>query len=353
MPSLMRMSLVLVALVLAGAFAGSGAARTLAPPIPVSPVAWQKPTPARNASVTAVIDQPFTLLLRATHASPGTSVHIAATTALPTGATLAAVDGNPATAALTWTPTADQRGDYRLTFTAADDAPTPSAAPVRTITIRVRPAVERVQLSGGTDNASRWAYIVRPAVVRAAPDAKAKVVTRLGLWTPEWWPNLVLALEQVVDVKQGTWVRVRLAKLPNNSTGWVKRGFLSNYRRVTTRLVVDRRALRATLYKDGQPVFKTIVGVGRSYWPTPHGEFYIREKLTGFDSPMYGPIAFGTNARSAVLTDWPGGGFVGIHGTNQPGILPGRVSHGCIRMRNPAILRLARMMPVGTPLTIR
>jgi lipoprotein-anchoring transpeptidase ErfK/SrfK len=53
-----------------------------------------------------------------------------------------------------------------------------------------------------------------------------------------------------------------------------------------------------------------------------------------------------------VLTDWPGGGFIGIHGTNQPEILPGRVSHGCVRMPNPAVLRLARLMPLGTPVTI-
>jgi lipoprotein-anchoring transpeptidase ErfK/SrfK len=53
-----------------------------------------------------------------------------------------------------------------------------------------------------------------------------------------------------------------------------------------------------------------------------------------------------------VLTDWPGGGFIGIHGTNQPEILPGRVSHGCVRMPNAAVLRLARLMPLGTPVTI-
>ncbi len=68
---------------------------------------------------------------------------------------------------------------------------------------------------------------------------------------------------------------------------------------------------------------------------------------------MYGPVAFGTSARSAVLTDWPAGGFVGIHGTNRPALIPGRISHGCIRLRNDDILRLDRLMPPGTPLTIR
>ena len=68
---------------------------------------------------------------------------------------------------------------------------------------------------------------------------------------------------------------------------------------------------------------------------------------------MYGPLAFGTSARSSVLTDWPAGGYIGIHGTDRPELLPGLVSHGCIRLRNAAILRLAELMPVGTPLTIQ
>ena len=48
----------------------------------------------------------------------------------------------------------------------------------------------------------------------------------------------------------------------------------------------------------------------------------MREKLSGYYAPAYGPRAFGLNARSNTLTDWPGGSFVGIHGTNAPQILP-------------------------------
>jgi lipoprotein-anchoring transpeptidase ErfK/SrfK len=146
---------------------------------------------------------------------------------------------------------------------------------------------------------------------------------------------------------------VRLAILPNNSTGWVDGKALGDLRTVHTHLYIDQAKLRATLKRDGRVVFTSIVGVGRTYWPTPRGEFYIRDKFTNFANPFYGPVAFLTSARSAVLTDWPGGGFVGVHGTNEPGILPGRVSHGCIRMRNESILKLARLMQTGTPLTIR
>jgi lipoprotein-anchoring transpeptidase ErfK/SrfK len=94
------------------------------------------------------------------------------------------------------------------------------------------------------------------------------------------------------------------------------------------------------------------VGVGQAHWPTPRGEYYIRMKLCCYGNPTYGPYAFGLSARSAVLTDWPGGGYIGIHGTNAPGLIPGRISHGCIRMRNESITRLNRLMPVGTPVTV-
>jgi lipoprotein-anchoring transpeptidase ErfK/SrfK len=95
------------------------------------------------------------------------------------------------------------------------------------------------------------------------------------------------------------------------------------------------------------------VGVGKASTPTPAGSFYVRDRVTRYASPFYGPVAFGTSARSATLTDWPGGGFVGIHGTDRPDLVPGRVSHGCVRLRNADILRLAAMLPVGTPLQIR
>jgi L,D-transpeptidase catalytic domain len=46
-------------------------------------------------------------------------------------------------------------------------------------------------------------------------------------------------------------------------------------------------------------------------------------------------------ARQRMRPDWPGSGFVGLHGTDTPQLIPGRISHGCIRMRNPDIFRSA------------
>jgi L,D-transpeptidase-like protein len=198
-----------------------------------------------------------------------------------------------------------------------------------------------------------WSPVLHSVSARASPAVDAPRVALLGTRTAEETPNIVLTMGRATDARGRVWTRVRLPVLPNNTTGWVPRSALGGLSVVRTRLVVDRERLTATLYRAGKRIFSAAVGVGAPQSPTPRGEFYIRNKLVSYASPFYGPVAFGTSARSEVLTDWPAGGFVGIHGTNRPDLLPGRVSHGCIRMRNQDILRLARLLPVGTPLTIR
>jgi lipoprotein-anchoring transpeptidase ErfK/SrfK len=200
---------------------------------------------------------------------------------------------------------------------------------------------------------SRWSPVVVATTARRAPAAGAAAVGLLATTTPERTTNIVPVLGRAQDASGRLWVRVRLPVLPNGTTGWVPRTALGGYTLVRTRLVVDRARLTATLLRDGNPIFRADVGVGRPEWPTPAGEFVIRNRLTRFANPFYGPLAFGTSARSSVLTDWPAGGFVGIHGTNEPELIPGRVSHGCIRLRNADIVKLGSLMPIGTPVTIR
>ena len=76
------------------------------------------------------------------------------------------------------------------------------------------------------------------------------------------------------------------------------------------------------------------------------------EKLRAVGSPAYGPFALGTSAYAPTLGEWPGGGVVGIHGTNEPQLIPGRPSHGCIRMRDADVARLWSLIGLGTPIQI-
>jgi hypothetical protein len=196
---------------------------------------------------------------------------------------------------------------------------------------------------------SRWAYANDLVLARTAPRFTAKKVARLRYRTEDGLPEIYLALESRI-VGGREWVRVRLPMRPNGRKGWVRRETLGPFHVVRTQLRINRTTLRATLYRRGRKVWSSRIGVGRPGMETPAGRFYIRERLTGFGA-VYGPVAFGTSAYSR-LSDWPGGGVVGIHGTNQPGLIPGRPSHGCIRIPNPAVLRLARMLPLGTPVRV-
>jgi lipoprotein-anchoring transpeptidase ErfK/SrfK len=249
-----------------------------------------------------------------------------------------------------------------LAFAAARNSPSPAVAQEDAKRARATSLPEPVEPAfvpgstrplGSQGDVSWYSPVRRATIARAAPDPAAAPVAAISPRTPEGTRNIVLVLARSRDDHGRLWIRVRLAVLPNGATGWVERGALRGYVPVRTRLVVDLGRLTATLYRDGRPIFEADVGIGRLPWPTPPGEFYVRNKLTRYADPFYGPLAFGTSARSAVLTDWPAGGFVGIHGTNSPELLPGRVSHGCIRMRNEDVLELGRLMPVGTPLTIR
>ncbi len=245
---------------------------------------------------------------------------------------------------------------------AADDGPAQAARPPERSALAAQlPAAPAAALDvprpAELDRTERgtgeWAPVLRATLARTRPSTGAATVSRVGTRTPEGTSNILEVIGRRRDDAGALWVRVRLAVLPNGTTGWIPRAAIGGLTSVHTHLVVNLAERKATLVREGRVVLRAPVGIGAPGATTPTGSFYIRNKLTRFASPTYGPVAFGTSARSADLTDWPAGGFIGIHGTDQPELLPGAVSHGCIRMRNADILRLAKLMPVGTPVTVR
>jgi lipoprotein-anchoring transpeptidase ErfK/SrfK len=66
----------------------------------------------------------------------------------------------------------------------------------------------------------------------------------------------------------------------------------------------------------------------------------------------YGPYIYGTSGY-AKLSEFPGGGIIGIHGTSSPGLIPGRPSHGCVRLKNQDLRQLQKLLPIGAPVRIR
>jgi lipoprotein-anchoring transpeptidase ErfK/SrfK len=212
-------------------------------------------------------------------------------------------------------------------------------------------ASSSVRLSDET-TFTRSANAVTAAPAYLRPSLEARRIGRLRLLTEDGFPEVYVLLASKRDARGTTWIRIRLPQRPNNVTGWVRSRTLGPARLVHTRLVVDRHALRVTLYDHGRRRFRARVGMGAPGTPTPAGSFWIREKFHVRGNPLYGTRAMGTSAYSDVLTDWPGGGVIGMHGTSEPGLIPGRPSHGCVRLKNPDIERLYALTPVGTPLRI-
>jgi lipoprotein-anchoring transpeptidase ErfK/SrfK len=158
----------------------------------------------------------------------------------------------------------------------------------------------------------------------------------------------------LVKRTRGRWVQIALARRPNGTSGWARRSDLTlllDYYRVKVNLT----AHRLTLLFRGRVVLRMPIGVGKALTPTPPGVYFVVELLRSPD-PLgaYGPYAFGLSAYSTVLTHFGAGGKgeIGLHGTNEPQLLGKSISHGCIRISNQNVTRLAKALPLGTPVEI-
>lgn len=158
----------------------------------------------------------------------------------------------------------------------------------------------------------------------------------------------------LVRAERRKWIRVYLPTRPNGSLGWVRRRAVRLYVN-PYRLVVRLSRHRLQLWRGRELVARYPVAVGTRSTRTPRGVFYVVELLKPHNpNGSYGPYAFGISAHSQMLKQFAGGdGRVGVHGTNQPDLIGTNISHGCIRLRNEPIRRLARILPLGTPVYIR
>lgn len=149
------------------------------------------------------------------------------------------------------------------------------------------------------------------------------------------------------------WEHVYLPVRPDGSTGWINDRYLKlSWNPYSLR--VSLTAHRLTVEKRGRVIARYPAAVGRSLLPTPHGLYFLVDLLKQPDPHgLYGPYAFGTSAYSHVLYSFGGGpGEIGIHGTDDPSSIGHAVSHGCVRLRNKDIARLAHLLPLGTPVVI-
>jgi hypothetical protein len=225
-----------------------------------------------------------------------------------------------------------------------------------------RPAVAAAPRPAPSKPASPWAhydgqltggnYIVARALgggLNVSPSPDTAPATTLANPLPSGAPRVVLVVQE-----SGDWLQVLLPMRPNSSLGWIRRGDV-DVSVVHYRVEIDRGAHRMHLYDGDNVVMDEPVAVGKPSTPTPSGQFFAIELLnTGNPGGAYGPYAFTLSAYSEVYqTFGSGDGAVGMHGTNEYNSVGQSASHGCVRLHNDAIERLANTLPLGTPVFIR
>jgi lipoprotein-anchoring transpeptidase ErfK/SrfK len=191
--------------------------------------------------------------------------------------------------------------------------------------------------------------VVPRVVARSAPTPTAKHVLVLHQLRPDYRRQEVLAIGAKLGADGRLWYRLSLPMRPNNTTGWVAANQLDLHH-VATRILINIDKRRMQVLRGNNVLYSTTVAVGRPGMETPTGNYYVQVRFHPDDS-FLGVFAFETSAYSK-LSEWPGGGVVGIHGTSAPQLLGQAVSHGCVRMSNQAALALKRLVPLGTPITI-
>jgi lipoprotein-anchoring transpeptidase ErfK/SrfK len=186
--------------------------------------------------------------------------------------------------------------------------------------------------------------------VRSAPRGGAREIRLLRQFRRDYRPTVVLAIAR--RTRGGhVWYRIRLTGRPNGRTGWVDGARLQWIRdEGTIALDLDLSQRRIRVLRGARTVRSFPVAVGKPGAPTPRGRFYLTAAWHPAEA-LYGRWAIETSA-GASITDWPGGGVIGIHGTNQPSLIGQAVSHGCIRMRNADVMRLRHWAKPGTRLRI-
>ncbi len=185
--------------------------------------------------------------------------------------------------------------------------------------------------------------------VHTAPNPTSPVIERFVNPTERGGPLVFQGLGEPVD----GWLEVRVPVRPNGVTGWIRTAD-AELTRNPYRIELDVGRYELTIYRDDEPILVTTVGIGTGSTPTPRGEFYLIELLRPPDpTGVYGPYAYGLSGFSNALTSFNGGpGLIGIHGTNQPELLGGNVSHGCVRVDNDVITEMSEFLPLGTPVSI-
>ena len=193
--------------------------------------------------------------------------------------------------------------------------------------------------------------VVNSVPVRKTPDPHGHVIKVMHQFRSDYRPQELLGVRKTTGSDGEVWYRVSIPMRPNGTYGWIPAKAVS-FKPTHSQIVIDIRHRTIDVYRFGKHKWHGIVAVGAPGRETPLGHYFVQARFVPYHDPFLGVFALETSAYSK-LTEWPGGGVVGIHGTNLPQLLGKAVSHGCVRVSNKTAMRLEALAPLGTPIWIK
>jgi hypothetical protein len=167
-----------------------------------------------------------------------------------------------------------------------------------------------------------------------------------------------------------TWVQVWMPwlgdKTAPEATGWV-RGSDIVLARHTFRMVIDRAKSTVTVFRSGKQVIKSTASIAPGCLPSPRSGLATSALLQPEAGSPYGskviavsalpdvlPVFGATAAISAAgaATTPATAPMVLIHGTTDELSVGQPVTTGCVRLRNADVDAIARLLPLGVPVTV-
>ncbi|MDX6480036.1 MAG: hypothetical protein QOG85_546 [Gaiellaceae bacterium] len=190
---------------------------------------------------------------------------------------------------------------------------------------------------------------VNAVIVRRNPSPTATKITTFHYFRSDYRVQEVLAYGTKIGTDGKPWYHISVPMRPNGTLGWIP-AFSADLSPTLSKIVVHVGMRTIDVYRSGKHVLHGKAAVGAPGMETPLGRYYVAATFVP-TNPFLGVYALETSAYSK-LTEWPGGGVVGIHGTNEPWLLGQAVSHGCVRVSNTTASALKQLAPLGTPILI-
>jgi lipoprotein-anchoring transpeptidase ErfK/SrfK len=193
-------------------------------------------------------------------------------------------------------------------------------------------------------------FLVDKVPVRATPSPHGRVIKTLTQFRDDYRIQEIFAVKVAIGTDKRPWYKISVPMRPNGVMGWIP-ARTASLAPTVAEIDVHRASRTIDIYSHGAHVWHAIIAVGAPGMETPLGHYYVAVRFVPYEDPFLGVFGVETSGYSR-LSEWPGGGWFGIHGTDMPQLLGQAVSHGCIRVSNLTATKLRQYVPLGTPIVI-